>query len=79
MVKFSPGSELIDRIAYKLQGMLKDGIEEAGEETSEPYIEMMAALHLDSQRALVFGNHVDPDLDSDFWDIHCKYILLFYI
>ncbi|KAL6830099.1 hypothetical protein V8C40DRAFT_239362 [Trichoderma camerunense] len=70
MVKFSPGSELIDRIAYKLQDMLKGGIEEAGEETSEPYIEMMAALHLDSQRALVFGNHVDPDLDSDFWDIH---------
>ncbi|KAL6807500.1 hypothetical protein GGI42DRAFT_245801 [Trichoderma sp. SZMC 28013] len=70
MVKFSPGSELIDRIAYKLQDMLKDETEEADEEASEPSIEKMAAFNIDSQPTQTFMNHVDPSVDPDFWDIH---------
>ncbi|KAF3068713.1 Protein SERAC1 [Trichoderma lentiforme] len=69
MVKFSPGSELIDRIAYKLQDMLKDGTEETDEEASEPSIEKMAAFHSGSQSTQIVVNHVDPAADPDFWDI----------
>ncbi|KAL6836241.1 hypothetical protein J3E69DRAFT_320897 [Trichoderma sp. SZMC 28015] len=71
MVKFSPGSELIDRIAYKLQDMLKDtcSTKEASEEATEPSIEMMAAFHIESQRTRIV-NHVDTAEDPEFWDIH---------
>lgn len=79
MVKFSPGSEIIDRIAYKLQDILKFGTEEADEEAGEPRIEKMAAFHIDSQPSQTFVNHVDPAVDPDFWDIHCKYVLLLYM
>ncbi|KAK4077349.1 uncharacterized protein Triagg1_3681 [Trichoderma aggressivum f. europaeum] len=68
MVKFSPGSELIDRIAYKLQEMLEDVITGADEETSRPSIGKMTAFHIDSPSAQTFVNHVDPSVDPDFWD-----------
>ncbi|PNP49580.1 hypothetical protein THARTR1_09902 [Trichoderma harzianum] len=70
MVKFSPGSELIDRIAYKLQEMLKGGIQEVDEGPSEPSIEKMAAFDMESQPTQTFVDHVDPAVDVDFWDIY---------
>ncbi|KAM6481421.1 hypothetical protein HDV62DRAFT_398146 [Trichoderma sp. SZMC 28011] len=70
MVKLSIGSEIIHRIAYKLQGMLKDGIEEADEEATEPSIDNMVAFNIDSQLTQAFVDHVDPAVDPDFWDIH---------
>lgn len=79
MVKLSIGSEIIHRIAYKLQGMLKDGIEEADEEATEPSIDNMVAFNIDSQLTQAFVDHVDPAVDPDFWDIHCRYMLLVYM
>ncbi|QYS93355.1 hypothetical protein H0G86_000732 [Trichoderma simmonsii] len=70
MVKFSPGSKLIDRIAYKLQDMLNDATKEANEEASEPSLEMIGTFHIGSQSTQIVVNHVDPAIDPDFWDIH---------
>lgn len=42
-------------------------------------IENTAAFNIDSQLTQTFVNHVDPAVDPDFWDIRCRYILLFYM
>lgn len=72
MVKFSQGNELIDRIAYKLQDMLRDDVEKAGEEESDPAIGKTTASRENYRQAQVFRDNVDPAVDPEFWDIHCR-------
>ncbi|KAL7916222.1 hypothetical protein GGI35DRAFT_473518 [Trichoderma velutinum] len=69
MVKFSAGSELIDRIAYKLREMLKDDAEKADEGPSGA-VEKTTIFNINSQPAQMLVDHIDPTIDPDFWDIH---------
>ncbi|UKZ74110.1 hypothetical protein TrVFT333_001767 [Trichoderma virens FT-333] len=69
MVKFSAGSELIDRIAFKLQAMLKIHVEKGDKEASGPAVTKTTVFQSNIQPTDAVVDHVDPTVDPEFWDI----------
>lgn len=81
MVKLSQGSELINRIASKLQDVLNGNISGMAETRiggSNLAVERTTALYEYGQQTQNQVEHVDNSLDQEFWDIDCKTLALFF-
>ncbi|KAM0524785.1 hypothetical protein ACHAPE_000888 [Trichoderma viride] len=68
MVKFSPGNEAIDRIAYKLRDMLESDVAKTYKGVNNTAVEKPTAVHESNHGAVKVMEHVDNSLDPEFWD-----------
>ncbi|KAL7938271.1 hypothetical protein V8C35DRAFT_276650 [Trichoderma chlorosporum] len=69
MVKFSRESELIDRIAYKLRCMLKDGTERKDKEANGSAIEKTTTFRGSNTPPQLIVDQVNPADDPEFWSL----------